>query len=108
MINEPAIRRTGFSREIGISAEGNLANAPTSSRLKPVLRDCAEPVGARLARDKGNAVWQQDRVIVLREQARLPQTIIQYVGARLARELGDAICLTHRVIVHREQARSYR
>ncbi len=31
-------RRTGFSREGGIYGEGNLANVPTSSRLKPVLR----------------------------------------------------------------------
>jgi hypothetical protein len=31
------------------------------------------PVGARLARDSGDAVYQADRVIVLRGQARLQQ-----------------------------------
>ncbi len=49
-------RRTGFSREGGITAEGYLANVPTSSRLKPVLRNSAVYVGARLARDKYDAV----------------------------------------------------
>ncbi len=34
------LRRTGFSREGGISAEQGLVNVPTSSRLKPVLQDC--------------------------------------------------------------------
>ena len=31
-------RRTGFSRESGISNEGDAATALTPSRLKPVLR----------------------------------------------------------------------
>jgi len=44
-------RRTGFSREGGITTEGYLANVLTSSRLKrnaarPVLRNSAVYVGA--------------------------------------------------------------
>ena len=95
-------------------------------------------VGAVLARDKGDAVYQTYRVIVPREQVRsyrrspacwseacprcrrrgLPATpcnrpsrtssLLPPVGAVLARDKGDAVYQTYRVIVHREQARSYR
>ncbi|KFE53489.1 hypothetical protein IV01_19220 [Pseudomonas syringae] len=63
-------------------------------------------VGAVLARDTGDAVYQAYRVIVHREQARLLQTSAEPVGAVLARDLGDAVYQSYRVIVHREQARS--
>ncbi|KFE53738.1 hypothetical protein IV01_18725 [Pseudomonas syringae] len=83
-------------------------------------------MGTVLARDKGGAVWQADRVIVHREQARLPHenensrsTALSFfagkprsnrcpylpVGAVLAREKGGAVWQADRVIVHREQAR---
>ena len=64
-----------------------------------------EPVGARLARESVDAVCRTDRVIVLREQARLPQVITEPVGAVLARDADNAVQQMYRVIVHREQAR---
>ena len=70
-------------------------------------------VGAVLARDKGDAVYQTYRVIVHRGQGGAPpRSILQRswssVGAGLAREPGDAVYQTFRVYVHRGQARSYR
>ena len=63
-----------------------------------------EPVGAVLARDKGDAVCQAHRVIVLRGQARSYGSP-KPVGARLARDIGTSVCQAYRAIVHREQAR---
>jgi len=65
------------------------------------------PVGAVLARDKGDAVYQTYRVIVHREQARSYRRAPKPVGARLARDAVDAVRLPYRVIVPREQVRSY-
>jgi len=44
-----------------------------SSRASPAPTGIAFSVGARLARESGGAVYQIDRVIVLRGQARLQQ-----------------------------------
>ena len=48
-------------------------------------------VGAVLARDKGDAVYQTYRVIVHREQARSYRRAPKPVGARLARDAVDAV-----------------
>jgi len=57
-----------------------------SSRAIPAPTGIAFSVGARLARELGGAVYQRDRVIVLREQARLQQGSHFSVGAVLARD----------------------
>ncbi|VVP35175.1 hypothetical protein PS903_04476 [Pseudomonas fluorescens] len=79
-------------------------------------RHRSSPVGARLAREQGTAVYLLYRVIVLRRQAWLLQrtrhcgvsVVPRYrsspVGARLAREQGTAVYLLYCVIVLRRQA----
>ncbi len=52
-------RRTGFSREDGISSEEDLVSVPTPSRLKPVLRDYERPADAHGRSIHRNAMLRQ-------------------------------------------------
>ncbi len=53
-------RRTGFSREGGISGEEDLVSVPTPSRLKPVLRDYERPADAHGRLIHRNAMFAQE------------------------------------------------
>jgi len=64
--------RTYWSEACPRIRHPGLAGIPRyrSSRASALLQAITEPVGARLARESGDAVWQAYRVIVHRGQAR--------------------------------------
>jgi len=69
-----------------------------SSRASALLQPISEPVGARLARESGDTVWQVYRVIVLRGQARSyrrsPNLLERGLPANYAPRLGRHTALS--------------